>query len=140
VAVQGKKVLVGVDDLDPFKGIELKLLGFERVLEEHPKWRGHLVLVQVVNAARCRTARPLTGPSPRCRRASGDSRQTPRPPRPRSWTRCSAPRSAVARARGRDIEVDLGILAPSRMDVAMIARALGSAWLLHRRRVRGCRT
>jgi trehalose 6-phosphate synthase/phosphatase len=40
-------VLLGVDDLDVFKGIELKLQAFERLLEEHPEWRGKAVLVQV---------------------------------------------------------------------------------------------
>lgn len=44
---QGKTVLVGVDDMDVFKGIELKLLAFERVLEHHQEWRSKLVLVQV---------------------------------------------------------------------------------------------
>ena len=38
---------IGVDDMDVFKGIELKLLALERLLEMHPEWRGKLVLVQV---------------------------------------------------------------------------------------------
>lgn len=46
-------VLIGVDDMDLFKGIELKLLAVERVLDYHPEWRGRLVLVQVTNAPRC---------------------------------------------------------------------------------------
>lgn len=46
------QVLLGVDDLDVFKGIELKLQAFERLLEEHPEWRGKVVLVQVRAAAR----------------------------------------------------------------------------------------
>ncbi|CAL8463619.1 g3153 [Coccomyxa elongata] len=45
-------VLIGVDDMDLFKGIELKLLAVERVLDYHPEWRGRLVLVQVTNAPR----------------------------------------------------------------------------------------
>lgn len=49
---EGKKVLIGVDDMDLFKGIELKLLALERVLELHPEWRGKLVLVQVSNPPR----------------------------------------------------------------------------------------
>ncbi len=40
-------MLVGVDDMDSFKGIELKLQAFERLLDHHPEWRGKLVLVQV---------------------------------------------------------------------------------------------
>lgn len=43
--------MLGVDDLDVFKGIELKLQAFERLLEEHPEWRGKAVLVQVRHTA-----------------------------------------------------------------------------------------
>jgi len=49
---KGKTVLVGVDDMDTFKGIELKLQAFEELLDLHPEWRGKLVLVQVANPAR----------------------------------------------------------------------------------------
>ncbi|KAL3130848.1 hypothetical protein ABBQ38_000180 [Trebouxia sp. C0009 RCD-2024] len=49
---QGQTVLVGVDDMDLFKGIELKLMAVERVLDHHPEWRGKLVLIQVTNAPR----------------------------------------------------------------------------------------
>jgi trehalose 6-phosphate synthase/phosphatase len=45
-------VLIGVDDMDLFKGIELKLQAVERLLEQHADWRGKLVLVQVTNAPR----------------------------------------------------------------------------------------
>ena len=50
---QGQTVLIGVDDMDVFKGIELKLQAVERVLDHHPEWRGRLVLLQVTNAPRC---------------------------------------------------------------------------------------
>ncbi|KAK9815725.1 hypothetical protein WJX72_008591 [[Myrmecia] bisecta] len=49
---EGQTVLIGVDDMDMFKGIELKLQAVERVLDHHPEWRGRLVLVQVTNAPR----------------------------------------------------------------------------------------
>ncbi|KAF8070915.1 TPS5 [Scenedesmus sp. PABB004] len=49
---EGRQVLLGVDDLDVFKGIELKLQAFERLLEQHPEWRGKAVLVQITNAPR----------------------------------------------------------------------------------------
>mmetsp|Transcript_6377 Transcript_6377/g.19782 ORF Transcript_6377/g.19782 Transcript_6377/m.19782 type:complete len:833 (-) Transcript_6377:104-2602(-) len=48
----GKTVLVGVDDMDVFKGIELKLLAFERLLHMHPEWHGKLALVQITNPPR----------------------------------------------------------------------------------------
>jgi len=44
-----KTVLIGVDDMDPFKGIDLKLKAFARVLELQPEWRGSLCLIQITN-------------------------------------------------------------------------------------------
>ncbi|KAI5019478.1 hypothetical protein ZWY2020_044366 [Hordeum vulgare] len=49
---EGMTVLLGVDDTDIFKGINLKLLAFEYMLKTHPKWRGRAVLVQIANPAR----------------------------------------------------------------------------------------
>ena len=56
---QGQTVLIGVDDMDLFKGIELKLMAVERVLDHHPEWRGKLVLIQVTNAPRSVTQSQL---------------------------------------------------------------------------------
>ncbi|KAK4368771.1 hypothetical protein RND71_012563 [Anisodus tanguticus] len=50
----GQIVLLGVDDMDIFKGISLKLLAFELLLSQHPDKRGELVLVQIANPARGR--------------------------------------------------------------------------------------
>ncbi|KAL3511263.1 hypothetical protein ACH5RR_030664 [Cinchona calisaya] len=50
--LQGKKLILGVDDMDIFKGISLKLLAFEQLLMQHPRLQGNLVLVQIVNPAR----------------------------------------------------------------------------------------
>ncbi|KAF5938722.1 hypothetical protein HYC85_022981 [Camellia sinensis] len=47
-------VLLGVDDMDIFKGISLKLLAFEQLLIQHPEKRGKVVLVQIANPARGR--------------------------------------------------------------------------------------
>ncbi|CAN6290172.1 unnamed protein product [Urochloa humidicola] len=47
-------VMLGVDDMDIFKGISLKLLAMEELLRQHPEWHGKLVLVQVANPARGR--------------------------------------------------------------------------------------
>lgn len=49
---KGKIVLLGVDDMDIFKGINLKLLAMEHMLRQHPKWQGRAVLVQITNPAR----------------------------------------------------------------------------------------
>ena len=49
---EGKAVLLGVDDMDVFKGINLKLLAMEQMLKQHPVWQGRAVLVQIVNPAR----------------------------------------------------------------------------------------
>ncbi|PIA33897.1 hypothetical protein AQUCO_03900035v1 [Aquilegia coerulea] len=51
---EGKTVLLGVDDMDIFKGINLKLLAMEQMLKLHPKWQGKAVLVQIANPARGR--------------------------------------------------------------------------------------
>lgn len=47
-------VLLGVDDMDIFKGISLKLLAFEQLLIQNPHQRGKVVLVQIANPARGR--------------------------------------------------------------------------------------
>ncbi|KAL6505550.1 putative alpha,alpha-trehalose-phosphate synthase 9 UDP-forming [Orobanche hederae] len=47
-----KKIILGVDDMDIFKGISLKILAFEQLLKIHSEFRGKLVLVQIVNPAR----------------------------------------------------------------------------------------
>ncbi|KAI3467499.1 hypothetical protein Pfo_024162 [Paulownia fortunei] len=49
---KGKKLILGVDDMDIFKGISLKLLAFEQLLQQHRELQGKLVLVQIVNPAR----------------------------------------------------------------------------------------
>lgn len=51
---QGRTMLLGVDDMDIFKGISLKLLAMEQLLMQHPEWRGKVVLVQIANPARGR--------------------------------------------------------------------------------------
>lgn len=51
---EGKTVLLGVDDMDIFKGVNLKLLAMEQLLKQHPKWQGRAVLVQIANPARGR--------------------------------------------------------------------------------------
>ncbi|CAI8605420.1 unnamed protein product [Vicia faba] len=51
---QGRTMLLGVDDMDIFKGITLKLLAMEQLLIQHPEYRGKVVLVQIANPARGR--------------------------------------------------------------------------------------
>ncbi|KAJ0037291.1 hypothetical protein Pint_22448 [Pistacia integerrima] len=51
---QGRIMLLGVDDMDIFKGISLKLLAMEQLLVQHPEWQGKVVLVQIANPARGR--------------------------------------------------------------------------------------
>ncbi|KAL5973921.1 putative alpha,alpha-trehalose-phosphate synthase [UDP-forming] 9 [Asimina triloba] len=48
----GKTVLLGVDDMDLFKGISLKLMAMGRLLEQRPDLNGKVVLVQITNPAR----------------------------------------------------------------------------------------
>ncbi|EFJ09908.1 trehalose phosphate synthase [Selaginella moellendorffii] len=54
VQFAGKIVLLGMDDMDIFKGIGLKFLAMEELLNQHPEYRGKLVLVQIGNPARGR--------------------------------------------------------------------------------------
>nr|AXH37641.1 trehalose-6-phosphate synthase [Moringa oleifera] len=49
---EGKKLILGVDDMDIFKGISLKLMAMENLLQQHPELQGKIVLVQIVNPAR----------------------------------------------------------------------------------------
>ncbi|KAK4261294.1 hypothetical protein QN277_004313 [Acacia crassicarpa] len=49
---KGRKVILGVDDMDIFKGISLKLLALEQLLRQHRDLLGKIVLVQIVNPAR----------------------------------------------------------------------------------------
>ncbi|KAG8652536.1 probable alpha,alpha-trehalose-phosphate synthase [UDP-forming] 9 [Manihot esculenta] len=49
---EGKKIIVGVDDMDIFKGISLKLLAMEQLLQQNPELRGKVVMVQILNPAR----------------------------------------------------------------------------------------
>ncbi|CAK9321126.1 unnamed protein product [Citrullus colocynthis] len=51
---EGKVVLLGVDDMDIFKGVNLKLLAMEQMLKQHPKWQGRAVFIQIANPARGR--------------------------------------------------------------------------------------
>ena len=41
------RLLLGIDRLDYSKGVPRRLLAFERLLQLHPEWRGHVRLVQV---------------------------------------------------------------------------------------------
>lgn len=49
---QGRTMLLGVDDMDIFKGISLKLLAMEQLLLQHPEKKGKVVLVQIALPAR----------------------------------------------------------------------------------------
>jgi trehalose 6-phosphate synthase/phosphatase len=49
---KGKMVLLGVDEMNIFKGIGLKFLALQEMLRQHPEWKGKVVMVQIVNPAR----------------------------------------------------------------------------------------
>ncbi|NP_001233896.1 trehalose-6-phosphate synthase [Solanum lycopersicum] len=51
---EGKIVLLGIDDMDVFKGIGLKFLAMGHLLEQSPSLRGRVVLVQITNPPRSR--------------------------------------------------------------------------------------
>lgn len=49
-----QRLLIGIDRLDYTKGLERRLLAFERLLEEQPMWREHVRLLQVAVPSRIR--------------------------------------------------------------------------------------
>ncbi|GAA0140407.1 hypothetical protein LIER_01763 [Lithospermum erythrorhizon] len=49
---EGKTVILGVDDMDVFKGISLKFLAMGQLLDQYSSLRGRVVLVQIMNPAR----------------------------------------------------------------------------------------
>lgn len=51
---EGKFVMLGVDDMDMFKGISFKFLAMGQLLEQNPELKGRVVLVQIANPARSR--------------------------------------------------------------------------------------
>jgi trehalose 6-phosphate synthase/phosphatase len=44
---KGKLLILGVDDMDPNKGIDLKCQAIEALLRQHPELVGRVVLLQV---------------------------------------------------------------------------------------------
>ncbi len=51
------KILLGVDRLDYTKGLPERLRAYRRFLQEHPNWRGKVVLIQVAVPSRGRVPR-----------------------------------------------------------------------------------
>ncbi|XP_059287309.1 probable alpha,alpha-trehalose-phosphate synthase [UDP-forming] 11 [Lycium ferocissimum] len=51
---EGKIVMLGIDDMDMFKGIGLKFLAMGHLLDQTPSLRGRVVLVQITNPPRSR--------------------------------------------------------------------------------------
>jgi trehalose 6-phosphate synthase/phosphatase len=49
---RGQKILLGIDRLDYTKGIPWRLLAFERLLEQEPRWREKVRLVQIAVPSR----------------------------------------------------------------------------------------
>ncbi|KAL6598080.1 hypothetical protein ACP70R_046501 [Stipagrostis hirtigluma subsp. patula] len=45
----GQTLMVGVDDVNPFKGVDLKLLALVKLFDTEPGMRGKVVLVQINN-------------------------------------------------------------------------------------------
>jgi trehalose 6-phosphate synthase len=52
-SLQGQRLILGIDRLDPTKGLIQRLAGFRRLLETRPDWRRNVTLLQI--AAQSRT-------------------------------------------------------------------------------------
>jgi trehalose 6-phosphate synthase/phosphatase len=53
---RNERLFLGIDRLDYSKGIPRRLAGFERLLLDHPEWRGRVQLIQVAVPSRGRVA------------------------------------------------------------------------------------
>jgi trehalose 6-phosphate synthase len=51
-SLQGQKLILGVDRLDPTKGLVQRLDGLRRLLETRPSWRRNLTLLQIAAVSR----------------------------------------------------------------------------------------
>ncbi len=51
-SLQGQKLVLGIDRLDPTKGLIQRLLGFRRLLETRPDWRRNVTLLQIAAESR----------------------------------------------------------------------------------------
>lgn len=43
----GQRVILGIDRLDYIKGIPQKMRAFDKLLTDHPEWKGKAVLIQI---------------------------------------------------------------------------------------------
>jgi trehalose 6-phosphate synthase len=51
-SLEGQRLLLGIDRLDPTKGLMQRLAGYRCLLERHPEWRGHVTLLQIAAESR----------------------------------------------------------------------------------------
>jgi trehalose 6-phosphate synthase len=51
-SLQGQSLLLGIDRMDPTKGLIQRLAGYRRLLETRPDWRGKVTLLQIAAESR----------------------------------------------------------------------------------------
>jgi trehalose 6-phosphate synthase len=51
-SLDGQQLILGVERLDPTKGLLQRTAGFRRLLEKRPDWRGHIAMLQVAAMSR----------------------------------------------------------------------------------------
>jgi trehalose 6-phosphate synthase len=51
-SLHGQHLVLGVDRLDPSKGLPERLEAFGRLLEQHPEWRGRATMLQIAATSR----------------------------------------------------------------------------------------
>ena len=101
-------MLLGIDRLDPIKGIPHKLLAFERLLEDHPEYVGEVChLAVVVRPARLSHARGASHLRPHAHEVVHADMPRARLPCVRRW--CAFASQVVL----------VQIAVPSRLDVAL---------------------
>jgi len=115
-----QKLVIGVDRLDPTKGLVQRMAGYRRMLETHPEWRHNVTLLQIAAASRqdVATYRDLRAA---LERAAGNVNAEWGEP---DWTPLRVIARAVARPTmaGYMREARVGLVTPLRDGMNLVAK------------------
>ncbi len=116
----GQRLILGVDRLDPTKGLLQRLTGFRRLLETRPEWRRQTTMLQIAAVSRKDVAAYQTLRAALDREAGGINSEFGDP----DWT----PLRIVARAGARRMmagfmrEARVGLVTPLRDGMNLVAK------------------
>jgi trehalose 6-phosphate synthase len=118
--LHGQKLILGIDRLDPTKGLLQRLAGYRRLLEREPGWRRHVMLLQIAAISRKEVAPYRELRTALDREAGGINSEHGDP----DWT----PLRIVARAGARSViagymrEARVGLVTPLRDGMNLVAK------------------